>query len=943
MKRTIQVALLSLLASACATPAAKAPAAGVATAKKAPQSPAATLAAAERAYESSNYSEAEAGFRAVSAGGPVAAAATLGLARVELITGRSELAVASARRARTLDPALDEAARCVAAEGLRRLGDLNAAKAELERLRERADAPRGRLALAELLLESGARKQAEPILLGLIDDYNSGRIDEKDGPGLGRAARAAWLLRSPRDANELFSAAERQSPEDTQLLLWRANLFLEKYDPGNAEQLVQQVLRRAPRQPEALTMLAQVRLDQALDLDQAERIARQALEVNPQLAAAHFVLGGISLRDMELAQADQRIDAGLKGMPTDLTLLSLRAVVRFLAEDEAGFDRAKKAVLQQNPEYSRLYAILGEYADWEHRYSEIVVLMREALQVDTEDAGAMAQLGFNLIRDGADQQGVASLSRAFSLDPFNVRVYNTLGLYETIIPKSYVSVRYPRFNVRYQKNDRALLERYVPPLLDRAFGAMQTRYGFSPEIPVGIELYAERQSFAVRTSGLPNTAIQGVCFGKTVAAMSPQNETFNLGMTLWHELSHVFHIQRSKSRVPRWFTEGLAEYETLVTRPEWSRQHDQDLFEMARAGKLPSVGRMSRAFTRAEALSDISTAYYASTQIVAMLAQRHGLPKIAEMLTLWGQGVPTAQVFERALRLNAEQVDQEFRAYLEQNLARYQKQFMPLGRARPVEVLDQELKRAPKDANLWVELAFARSRAQLEHAEEALDRALALDPKHPQARYLKARFLSEANDDDGAAKLLRGLLADGVEGYAIHFALGEMARSRRDTASARAAFELAHRLDPKESDPLRALAELAAEEKVPDDELEKLKLLAPLSAHDPTVHRRLLELLLQKKQFAEAVQAGEAALWADIDGRVTHVLWAEALAQTGDAKRAEFELESALLCPGSPKDQAEVHAKLAELLQRAGRRAEALRHERQARALDADALKARPK
>ena len=33
-------------------------------------------------------------------------------------------------------------------------------------------------------------------------------------------------------------------------------------------------------------------------------------------------------------------------------------------------------------------------------------------------------------------------------------------------------------------------------------------------------------------------------------------------MTLWHELGHVFPIQMSKNHVPRWFTEGLTEYET---------------------------------------------------------------------------------------------------------------------------------------------------------------------------------------------------------------------------------------------------------------------------------------------------------------------------------------------------------------------------------------------
>ena len=44
--------------------------------------------------------------------------------------------------------------------------------------------------------------------------------------------------------------------------------------------------------------------------------------------------------------------------------------------------------------------IVGEYAEWEHRYDEIVSMMREAVRIDDQDARAHAQLGLNLIRNG---------------------------------------------------------------------------------------------------------------------------------------------------------------------------------------------------------------------------------------------------------------------------------------------------------------------------------------------------------------------------------------------------------------------------------------------------------------------------------------------------------------------------------------------------------------
>jgi tetratricopeptide (TPR) repeat protein len=354
-----------------------------------------------------------------------------------------------------------------------------------------------------------------------------------------------------------------------------------------------------------------------------------------------------------------------------------------------------------------------------------------------------------------------------------------------------------------------------------------------------------------------------------------------------------------------------------------------------RAKKLPPVLRMSRSFTRAEALSDIATAYYASTKIVEMLANTHGRGKMAEMLRLWGEGRRTPEVFRQALGDGAEAVDRKFQSRLEQSLARYEKQFVPLSRARSEEALESLSRAAPNDSALLVELALSRIRGEdAEGARAALRRVLSLEPKHPQARFLEARLALALGETKRSSALLLSMLKDGIEGFAIHMALGEIARGRGDTLSARAAFEQAHRLDPTQADPLIALADIAAAKKDPKEELARLTALAPLSAHSPVVHRRLLQLLLEEKRYADAVRAGEAALWSDINGLWTHMAFAEALAETGDLVRARFELESAVLCPEAPAAVAEAHARLAELLLRLGKPLDARRAQDAARKLD---------
>jgi cellulose synthase operon protein C len=794
------------------------------------------------------------------------------------------------------------------AEALRRAGNLHDAELALRGVAKEPEARDARLLLGEVLLELGRRAEAKEPLLTLISDYNAGKIAEKDGHGLALVGRAAYLLRAPRDANDAFGEAEAAGNADTSLLLWRAELFLEKHDPGHAEEVLADALERTPRDPDALVWMAEVRLDQALDFVEAERLANLALSINPKLARAYFVLAGVALRDMDLELAHSRIKAGLNARPGDLDLLSMRAAVSFVAGDRATFDADKRAVFALNPERSRFYAIIGEFADWEHRYDDIVELMREAIKVDPDDSVAHTGLGINLIRAGHDAEGVRELSRAFALDPFDPRVFNTLELFEKTIPTEYVSVPGARFALRYHKQDRALLERYVPALLERAWTTFVEHYAFTPKTPIGVELYASRTHFAIRTSGLPETAIQGVCFGHTLASMSPQTESFNLGMTLWHELSHVFHIQLSQSRVPRWFTEGLAEYETALARPEWAREQDPELFELRRAGRLPSVAGLNRAFTRAEQLSDVATAYFASSRLVALLGEKHGMPALAAMLRLWGQGKSTAEVFQGALGITPEEEDRRFGASLDTLLARYQGKFVPNARTGTVDAAQAALVREPKSAPRHSALALALLRAgKVEAAKQALARARALDPRDADTHFLTARIALAENDGPGAVKELRAMLGDGHDGFDVQMLLAEAADATHDAATRTAALLSAEKLDPSQPAPLHALLRAADARGDADAALELLRRIAALSEHDAGVYRELLRRLVARGAFAEAVRVGEAAILVDMTSYETHATFGEALAQTGDKRRAAFEFGSALLC--QPDESQATHAR----------------------------------
>jgi cellulose synthase operon protein C len=902
--------------------------------------PDARLARGTTRLGQSRYAVAEADLTA-ALGGSHKGAALLALSELMLTTGRYAEAVERAKLA-LVAGADAQACALAQARALRASGEVEPALGLLRAFPLKEAGPETRLLLGELLLEVGKRAEAEPILLTLVEDYNDDRVTENDGPGLMRVGRAAHLLRSPKDANDAFDQAERAEPGNVRTLLYRAELYLDKYDPGHAEEVLNEALQIAPQHPEANMLLAEVRLAQALDFDEAERLARLALAQNPKLAHAYFVLAGIAVRDQDLPAADRYVSEGLKGNPRDLPLLSMRAVVRFLAEDPRGFESQKAAILRFNPEYSRLYSIVGEFADWEHRYDEIVVLMKEAVALDAKDAKAAGELGFNLIRSGNDADGVTALGQSFKLDPFNVRVFNTLEMYERVIAKDYVTVSHPRFAIRYKSSERDILERYVPDLLGRAFDTMQKSYGFTPETPVGVELYAERENFGIRTGGLPQIAIQGVCFGRTLASMSPANESFNLGMTLWHELSHVFHIQMSKSRVPRWFTEGLAEYETIIARPEWVRENDQELFEAVRTDRLPALGNMSRAFTRAEELEDIGTAYYASSQILVMLADHYGHDKLAEMLWQWGAGKTSEQVMGGVLGKQPAELDREFRQFADKKLARFSQQFMPMQRKGRPERLAKAAQEAPNDVQKQLRYILSLLRdGDTAHAEKRILAVEKLEPSNPDVRFLRAELDQHEHPEKSIATLNKMIEAK-QDGYAVRLLLGKLLAAGGDDPGARAALEKAASFDPLSATPQYLLAEIAHTRADDDAELSALRRLAELEQHENKVYRRLLGMLTAKKAWDEAVKVGEVAIYADMEGFTTHRLFGEALAQTGDRQRAVFELESAALSQAEPQELADTQTRLAELYGSVGRGRDAAKARKRAQELKATAAAPAP-
>ena len=108
--------------------------------------------------------------------------------------------------------------------------------------------------------------------------------------------------------------------------------------------------------------------------------------------------------------------------------------------------------------------------------------------------------------------------------------------------------------------------------------------------------------------------------------------------------------------MPRWFTEGLSEYETLIARPEWRRENDADLYGALANNTLPSIGDLNSEFMQPDA-NAVVVAYFLSAVTIEWLAQTYGFPKLVDALKLYGKGKETPEVLKTITGKTIAQLD----------------------------------------------------------------------------------------------------------------------------------------------------------------------------------------------------------------------------------------------------------------------------------------------
>jgi tetratricopeptide (TPR) repeat protein len=692
-------------------------------------------AAARQALRSGRYQEAIDGYERVLRAEPGAVSARTSLIEALVSVGRYEDAVETGRAAP--DPV---AVSNATGEALRRVGRLD----EAERAFRAAAASGGAWALtaeanlAELLFDRGRIDEAMERFDRFIDVYNAadGNLRARDLVAVGRAVR--YLGRTEpalfQDALRAFTEAAGADPTWAEPRIRSAALWLEKYDSPAAKEDLAPVLEQNPRDPEALWVLAQsLAFDGSPEagsvLDSILSINGNHVEARALIAMRHLVNEGY---DEGRAAAERALEID----PGSLSALTALAGSYLLADDPATFARTRARALALNPAYAQLDVELADLSVKTRRYAQAVERAEAAVALDSAAWEAWGLLGMNQLRVGDIEEGRANLERAFAGDPYNPWFKNNLDLLDTF--ERYEPHRTEHFELFLHGTEDDLLVTYLAPIAEEAFDSLSRRYGVEPSVPVRAELFPSHADFSVRTLGEAGLGALGVSFGRVLVMDSPSARElgdYNWASVFWHELAHTFHLAMSDSRVPRWFSEGLAVHEQRKAREGWGHQPTIAFLRALRDDRLKTFSELNDGFMRPDYPDQVVFSYYEASLVFQLIEDQHGFGAIRNMLTGYRDGLTTEELVERELGTTVEELDETFRDYLwsrfRDPLAGLVQLEDPPQPGAGIEALQTYVRQHPGDLVTRLRLGDAYFRAERwDDAEEQFREALRIFPEY---------------------------------------------------------------------------------------------------------------------------------------------------------------------------------------------------------------------
>ena len=393
------------------------------------------------------------------------------------------------------------------------------------------------------------------------------------------------------------------------------------------------------------------------------------------------------------------------------------------------------------------------------------------------------------------------------------------------------------FTLRTRPGKDTLLAPYALPALEKAYAGLTKDLGVAPPAKIRVEVYDSAKSLAhvspLTVEQIKASGTIALCKYSRLMITSPKAllRGYPWLDTLSHEFVHYLVTQKGRNTVPIWLQEGLAKF--LETR--WRGPPGLAVDEMAlgllqdaaRKKQLIPFARMHPSIALLPTQEQAALAFAEVEAAMRLLYQRGGQAALTELVAAMAAGMTDEQAVAQAYGKSFKEFEADWRAEVARPRSRAvsQKSVRPQsakklvfkedarGRTEPADLgapheaapEDAETKRAirlgeifyarrrwaaaaheygrararlPRDLPL-VSRRYAFSEARLGHyalAEEALSRAVEVDPEDEAAQALYGEVLQQQKKFDQAKIALdNGIAIDPFdpELHAIYLAVAK--------------------------------------------------------------------------------------------------------------------------------------------------------------------------
>lgn len=705
------------------------------------------------------------------------------------------------------------------------------AKAKLSPLAVATPTGEAALELGLLELRHGRRAQGRPMLERI---WRDGQQRANQQPQTMRAddffrlARAAFASHESLLANDAYQQIANEKRADIQTS-W-ADFFVQRRRPDLATPSIDDALAADPAWVEAHLVKARAFEDTDPDVVKAALAAAVKLAPNDPGVLVATAEKKIEVDDFDGAK--EILDKLAAVKPGTIEEAALRVVLAYEKHDPKLLDAAIARVKDIDPLSARGWIAAAEQAAHDYRFEEGTQFAQRAVDLDAEDPMAHFDLGLYLMRTGDEARARIELEQAFKLDDSNKLTKNLLDLLDSL--DKFVVVPNGDLIFKFDPKEAEVLKAYALPLAAEAMKTYTQRYGFTPKGPILVEVFPRHDDFAVRTIGLTGiTGALGACFGRVVtmdsASARPPGE-FSWQATLWHELAHVYTLQLSQYRVPRWLTEGISVYEEHRKQAAWGREMSLEFARQLGKGKTFGLKGLWDAFKNPE---NFALAYFEASLVVEHLVELNGDEGLRTLLRAYADGASDADAFTKAFGKSVDTVDASFKTFVD----------------RQYGALRDAMKDPPNTVTAE-DVQGLKSRAASAPGNYISQLALG------QVMFRAADFAAARAALEKAAQLAPQASGDGSP----HALLAQIAIKENDNATARTQLRALLLADHANVNAARKLAQLAAEAKAIPDEDYALRLVADLAPFDKDVHGQLGKRLMAKSDFNGALIEFQAAL-----------------------------------------------------------------------------------